>query len=281
MLPAIPSKKPKLSYLILALIFIFAFIVPFYIFKFFYSGFRHSPSSYIDNKSSILFTNPLLIKGAGSFASIKSSDNLNPQEKKDFLFFIWVKNRSITQDQGRNIFLLKYDENLKSKAGYGLALVSKNGRVHPELYWKGEKEGGWHQFPDIPDYKDMWIVYVMSFRDNKSLGLHLVVPSLIGEKPQIKLVGGYPLEIDVKNSGNLIIGAPEHSNFRGSIGTFGILEKTNLTENFNDILKLIANNPVEPPKDLDPGLISLWMSEGRKDVSTGHLVSEEFRVNKR
>ena len=165
---------------------------------------------------------------------------------------------------------MKYDLESKSKSGFGLSLSKIEGSIHPQVYWQdNDSKGGWHIFKNIDIHLKRWNLFVVSFRNNKFLGLHN--SQLLNDKEMLSLnldnenqhkietitldkvnfhpitnnLGGYNLEsVGLPNSSApLVIGSPFNSSFRGKIGPFGFYSSENLTKDLNKIVKTISKNP--------------------------------------
>lgn len=271
--PMAPIRERKLSGLLLALGFCVAFSIPLLVVTL-----LHRDSSYrlnnLDNEKvwKADIPNPFKVNRSGQYLSIPNHFSLEPQLDKDFFLVTWMKLRSIPDSKDRSIFLLKYDGEAKARPGYGLALSGDGQTVHPEVYWRDEQgRGGWLTFPDIPVISDVWCMLALSFREGRYLGLHSALG--IGEKPEVKLLGGYDLQgmSLPKSSNEMLIGAPQHSSFSGELGPVGIFSKPRLSASLIDLVKAFSRSPGELPTYIDKEDVGIWMGSGQIDEGPNKL----------
>jgi hypothetical protein len=232
------------------------------------------------------FSQSAKIRFPNSFIAVQHNGALMPQKGKDLIIFFWVNFSKLPHEERRHIVLLDYDAKAEFKSGYGFAIKKINNQFLPEVYWKGSlaDRGGWYIFPEIPLELKQWVMFAVSIRDEKLLGLHYarlfsfdstrpgavsleevlqtlkesnrdVLTEKINNSFYIQLykLGGYSiLEKDENVSPSsllpytdtpLLFGAPQNSEFRGKISSFGILFKKDLTRNFEEYLRLLSVNP--------------------------------------
>lgn len=246
---------------------------------FYFSGYlRLDPTG---DPSTTQFSDAAVVRGPGSFLQVPHAPILNPAED-DLLLLSWVRPRALPPEGERQIFLLKYDGDKRSRTGYGLALSRRGEEVRPEVYWRdGEGKGGWYQYTPISVHAEEWVLLALSFRKGKLLGLHgAVLEESIGNPDQVvevRLLGGYDVgEIGVPAPvADLFIGAPAESTFRGRVGMVGLFRGKELTENLKRLLDEVVRTPGTIDLSHFPKMeTALSISDGKRDQSPhGHTVN--------
>ncbi len=275
----------KLYLVSLILLFLLAFAVPL-IFALTVGGVfsKYMPESVVslvESESDInekdgsekdsLFPNSVSINNSNSLISIKSNSSLEASDGKDFIFSFWVKFKKLPSQDENMIIISKYDDKSASRKGYSFALAREQENVRPSVYWRDENNNGtWFAFSEIYVEPKLWNLFVISFRDNKYLGLHTAA---LLEKDQtlstqIKLLGGYELSTTIipQNKSNLEIGAISAGKFRGKIGPVGIFNRKKITENLDSILKNLIAAPLSVPAFFEQEDVGLWMVNGQTDT---------------
>lgn len=255
----------------LAAWFLAAFVIPVIIgaasFRLLY---QESSDAYSRDELDVLFSSAPSIAGKGSYLKIKNSGVLNPQAGEDFLLVAWFKLIRALPLEERQLLLAKFESATPARSGYALALTSdKSGSVRPEVYWRDSAgRGRWYAFEELSALPAGWFMLALSFRDGRSLGLH-VWPVERNGKPKVKILGGHQFDQEVlpRNDEDLLIGAFQSGELRGKVGPIGIFAMRNLSEHMEASLKEFTESPLDIPPDLSGKPTRLWCIDGAQDLS--------------
>lgn len=224
-----------------------------------------------------VFPDAIGISSPNTFITVKSSPSLEPQEGKDFLIAVWVKLKKLPLVGESFVVFSKYDEKSSARKGYSFSLTKEQESLRPSLYWKDNSNGTWFTFSEVNLEPKHWTLFVITFRDDKYLGLHVAtLPDAQAENSQaaIKLLGGHELSNKIlpQNKADLLIGSFNGGKFRGKIGPLGIFSSKSLTENLNNILTSLIESPREVPEQFEESDVGLWIPDDRSDQSANQNV---------
>ena len=218
-----------------------------------------------------LFSNPFRVKGPGVFFRVRDHQGLDPLSGRDFLLLGWFNLKRLPQPGKRIVLLSKYEDHSLTPKGYALGLLRDADACRPVVYWndRGGK-GGWYVFSQMDILPRTWFMLALSFRRDRYLGLHSALYLDDAESPRIQLLGGYDLESAVipESNAQLVMGSFRTSSLRGMIGTIGIFESENLSEDLDSILFSAAANPGEIPDTFDEQQVKFWSVDGVHDLSS-------------
>lgn len=229
----------------------------------------------------LIFPDSASINGPNSYVRINHSLYLEPVAGKDFMLSFWLKPRRLPAIDERYLVLSKFDERSASRRGYAFALARDRESVRPEVYWRDEVNGTWFTFSEINLEARQWILFVVTLRDGKFLGLHsATIPEpAIGQEvaptPEVELLGGYelPTPIFPHSESDLLLGAFGGGKFRGQIGPLGIFRGSAITGSLDDILRELVHSPRELPAYFGKEGTGFWTENFSSDSSgKGNMV---------
>lgn len=199
----------------------------------------------------------LVAKGPGRVVKISDGPGLNPDSSGDFLFFVWFKLAKTLQPDEKGAFVGKYDPTSKTRPGYSVALAGTIDGTRPLVYWQDDAGAGrWYAFSTTHLRPEQWYMFAISWRKERFLGVHLV--RLGDSKPE--LLGGYDLDEvqSPQTSADLVLGSFGASEFRGKIGTVGILRQKDISESLVETIRTLARSPRDIPSAIPQDAIFLW-----------------------
>jgi len=215
----------------------------------------------ISKEKSALIEKSFSIHGAGDYLRISNSEDIQPQPNKDFMFLLWFKLHKIPK-QGERVFLaLKYDKDSNARQGYGLALEHDSEGLRPLVYWQNsEGQGRWYSFSPFTAIPKEWMLLSVSFLDSKILGLHVI--EYLGEKPKVKVLGGYRFDSAVipQSASDLFIGGLSNGDpLKAKLGGFGIFHPKQLAADLNSIFEELELAPLVAPAKLKGS--GIWIQD--------------------
>ena len=265
-------KKENRWLLVLLLIagFLLAFSIPLFFTKVISHANKTAPKMRAKASRSLIVSYRSIL-GLNKKVKITSTNSLSPKKNEDFLLTTWVKLGRKLQDSEQLVFLGKYNKDAKVKSGYALALRKRGEDIHPLVYWNDDSnKGRWYSFSNIKGIERSWVMFGLSFTDNKYLGLHAVINDGDNSKDnRIELLGGYELSEDIlpKNNEKLLLGSIGDSYFKGRFGSLGIFSGAGLNGDLNELLLKLAANPEQTPEFEQNIEIKLWSSDLKRDSS--------------
>jgi hypothetical protein len=214
--------------------------------------------------------------------TVKNSVNLDPSIviskdsnksniQKEWSFFILFKPRKLKQllvnysknkvtNTTREVLAVKYDRYDQGFKGWAVAYKIKDQQIVPEIYWKGDKGGGWNTYEEIPwiktgktvnqqqlaKYRNKWILFVLSYTKKRFLSLDSYICSNftknIDDSVSVNLIHYFNGALEVTDYGkvnsdaDLLVGSPYDSKFRGNIAMVAVLEGSELRKKFDTIV---------------------------------------------
>ena len=222
------------------------------------------------------------ISAPNSYLSIASSPLIEPTTTEDFLITVWIKLRKLPLAGERLLILAKQDPESASRRGYALALARESDSIRPEVYWRDDNNNGtWFRFADATIVSKAWMMFAISFREQKYLGLHMGT-RLENLEPELTLLGGYELEnfILPKSSSPLLLGAFNNGKFRGNLGAVGVFARPNLSKDLNDLLQTHLQEPKEITNYFKDEEVKVFLADGKNDASSNKL-EVHFHKSKR
>jgi hypothetical protein len=196
-----------------------------------------------------------------NYVHIRNSENLIPQTGRDFLLTVWVKFKKLPAPGQRVVFLGKTDWDDPRHSGFSMSLTREANVFRPAVYWQPPTGGnvGTLVFSELRVVPQRWILFALSVKDNRFLGLHTAM-LLDGSAADVRLAGGFDVQNAAPPEGktDLLVGALGSSPFRGEIGPIGVFEPKEIRGEVKRLLKDLVKNPAIPPEDIDQGDIRLW-----------------------
>lgn len=259
------NKRDVFGYIIAIALFIAAFLVPLGILGFLGKG----PLNWVPKPREAVNERHfprLAIRGPDSYVKVTSADpngHVGPIIGKDLLILIWLKLNALQTDDRRAVVLLQSQVEQKKPPGFGLAFMKTSQGLRPEIYWKTAKDdnsGGWLSFEDLDADLAEPVIIALSVRGGKVLGLHQVQRGH-GEKNSVKLLGGADIGQfgELQGSNTLMIGAPDHSKFRGDVLGLIIQSSKKIQEDLNSHLKSMGFWPQEIVKGIEKDELQLFV----------------------
>jgi hypothetical protein len=220
----------------------------------------------------VLFPDALVVAGPNVFLDVKHSPALEPQPGKDFLISVWVKLKKLPETGESFVIFSKFDEKSAARKGYSFSLTMEQDKLRPGIYWRDENNGTWFTFSEVGIKPKTWNLFVISFRDEKYLGLHtaqFVDGKGATDEAGVKLLGGYELtnKIFPQNKMDFQAGSFGSGKFRGKIGPVGIFSSQSITKELDPILASFVENPTEVPDFFNTEDVALWLPHGKSDES--------------
>lgn len=268
---------------VLTALFLLSFSVPILVATYFGGFFE--PRAGSNQGKEELFPDSFSINQADVYVEVQPGDGLDVIAGKDFLMTSWFKLRKIPISGDRIVLVGKFPDEKKPREGFGLGLFDDHGLLRPMIFW-GTKDGGgrWYRFSEFEVPARVWVMFAVSLREGRFLGLHVAAEREPG-KWDVQLLGGYDIGSDsVPALGqSLVTPALNQSRYVSRIGPLGIFHKPNLTQDLKDIVKKVARNPKEIPSEFSAEDIGLWIPDMNGDKSGhAHQVSlRNDRPNKR
>lgn len=164
----------------------------------------------------------------------------NVSENKDFYLAIWVRHNKGLRDP----IMSKVDFEVKGRPGIMLRFVRDGEDTRPQIYWRNQNRGGWYTFSPIEHITNKWILFLISFRENNLLGLH-VAYEREGKTAELVSLGGYKVEIFPLSESLVSVGKVFNPGFRGEIGPVSIFQGG--SKRSFDVLKALVEFPGEIP----------------------------------
>jgi len=195
---------------------------------------------------------PLSVRAGRAFVRIAHQEGLNPEPTKDFLLTAWYRPRELPSGKDRVTLFTKHNDNSRAKEGITAVLTAESEGYKVSVSWKDKSgKGRLYQFSNVPLIAQTWFMIGVSLHEGRYLGLHTVT-LLPGRKPEVKLVGGYDMTVEIypDSTNDLIFGAQRSGQFRGQIGPVGIFQGKRIGQELTKTLKFIAAEPSAVPENL-------------------------------
>lgn len=222
-----------------------------------------------------MFPDSFHVAKRGSFVRVKAAPALNPNNEKDFVFFVWFNAKDWPELEEQIFFVAKFSTKHPNRPGYSIGYKRSSDAVYPLVYWQDEMgRGRTYRFSEFPFVPGSWILLALSFQESRFLGLHgAVVPYTAKQNNTVikpSLYGGYELDPPViaASDSNLVIGAQLVGKFRGQVGPFGIFSGDKLADSLDGLLSQLIKEPLEIPSEIDNEDVLLWTIDGLEDMSS-------------
>lgn len=222
-----------------------------------------------------MFPQSIVIGGLDTKVQFASSPELAPTADKDFLLVGWFKFKKFPATGERMLLVSKSESGSRLQTGYALALAGDSEGPRP-LVFLGDASGGrWYRFTELKVPAQQWVMFAVSLRQGRYLGLH-VATALESGKSEIQLLGGYDLESapDLSNQQPLALAPAGMMRFAGRLGPLGVFQKKELGGELRELLKGLSRTPEESPDLFARREVALWWTGGDTDHSSfQHQVS--------
>ena len=195
---------------------------------------------------------------------IPNSANLNPEENQNFYLSIWFNPRELPREEMRFPIISKINSERRAQPGYAIALHRFSDEIRPEVYWRNDDgRGRWFTFAPFVVSPQGWHLLVLSFRENRYLGLHGVTVASDGTG-SIQLLGGYEFEAPIllgASSEPLRVGTFSTDGFVGDIGPVGVILGGSSKIALWDIIESAAEEPMLAPSVFKKDAVKLWLGD--------------------
>lgn len=146
-------------------------------------------------------------------ATITVPTNFNVTQDKDFYLAVWLR----SEEPLRDAVISKVDFETKGKPGLSLRFIRLGEETRPQVYWKNSEKGGWFTFAPIKQLPNRWKLFLLSFRENRYLGLHVAYETE-DETAELVSLGGYDLSFFPTSESLMKVGKVTAPGYRGEIG---------------------------------------------------------------
>ncbi|NMC61810.1 MAG: hypothetical protein GYA55_01440 [SAR324 cluster bacterium] len=219
----------------------------------------------------------------GAHIRIAHDSNLNPIVGEDFILMSWFKFFRLPKEKETFLLLSKVDSQLRSQRGYRLGITREHGRLRPFIYWRNsESQGGAYKFSDLNLTPRVWVMFGISFSNQRYLGLHAVIKAA-GKKPEVMKLGGYELSVPVfpDSSADVFVGSFGGTPYRGLLGPLSIVSFKERKESLYRIFKTAAQEGESIKSIFGDEQIKLLIEDARSDSSKfGHLITISSDIEK-
>ncbi len=269
--PLLPENWQESSWfqrLFLGALFSLSFILPVIFGLKFFSDTATSQAPVVDEADPV-FPENIAIQWQGAFLKVSDSPLLTPKADQDYMLSAWFNLRRVPEAGESTALLSKVDHSLPLKPGFSLSLSREGSLVRPVLYWKDSHgKGGWYHFSEIRIVPRTWFNLVLSVQNSDTIGLNIITLEE-GKEPQRELLGGFKLSVPVNPLSNspLYFGSHHTGSFRGKIGPVAIFAGKELRDDYKEILKETASDPLSIPPSVKESEVILWTPDGKKDLS--------------
>lgn len=212
--------------------------------------------------SSATVSNPLVVNSGGVFKKVLANNALNPTSGEDYLVFVWFRLRKALQAGDYAGLVGKFEAQNKHRPGFAISLEGAPDGIRPRVYWSGAQGGGrWYSFASRHIRRRDWYVVAVSFSRDTFLSAYMM-PAHKDDQSDKMFLGGHKIEPPViaSSSADLVVGAYGASQFRGEIGSFGVLKGSELKGRVGEILEAIQLSPDQIPAVISSSIIQLWAS---------------------
>lgn len=215
-----------------------------------------------------IFPTSLSVGSSDFRIEIPSHTTFEPQADKDFLLVSWFKFSKAPSPGERLLLLSKSEAGGQMKTGYAFGLSGDDTGVRPILFMGHPGGGNWYRFAEMKLPPRTWVMFAISLREGRYLGLHAATVVEAG-RSDIQLLGGYDLEQQkfVGNQSPIVVAPPGMTRFAGRIGPLGIFHRDNLGEELRQLLKDMSREPLDTAGSLKRKDVALWWIGGDKDAS--------------
>lgn len=177
---------------------------------------------------------------------------------KDFYLSFWLRMDESPRDE---VVMSKVDFDVLEKPGMALRFTRSGDEVRPQVYWRSKEKGGWYTFSPIRYEPKKWKLFLISFRENQYLGLHVAYEA-DEKEAKISSLGGYKINFFPHSEALLSLGKVTTPGFRGEVGSV-LLFQGGSKESF-EVLKSIAKDPNRVPTK-EPIFEGALIVESKKD----------------
>lgn len=203
---------------------------------------------------------------------IPESSSINPELNQNFYLLMWFNPKELPREGMRLPILSKINSDRRALPGFAIALKRNSDEIRPEVYWRNDEgRGRWFTFAPFPVSPQRWHMLLLSFRENRFLGLHSVTTSPDGNGT-MQLLGGYnfePPELIAASSAPIRVGSFSSDGFIGEIGPIGIIAGGSSRLDLLDIVEEASLYPSKPPALFKTSAIKLWIGD---KISSQYLV---------
>jgi len=193
-------------------------------------------------------------------ATLTVPSSFNVIENKDFYLAIWIR----SDEPLRDAVMSKVDFEIKGKPGLSLRFIRLGEETRPQVYWKNTDKGGWFTFAPIKQQPNKWKLFLLSFRENQYLGLHVAYETE-AETAELVSLGGYKLSFFPSSESLMKIGKVTTPGYRGEIGPILVFQGGS-KKSFEILKELIAEPEQIPTKEtIFSGTEGLEIEKKRND----------------
>ncbi len=173
----------------------------------------------------------------------------NPEIDQNFGILIWLKFKAITNIDQRIFILRKYKG--ESDTGYALAFNQFNDGFYPQVFWPTKADSNWLTFQKFKPVQNRWYGFLLTFTDNKYLGLQILKPNKARPGITLENLGGYILKDSLPvNSAKLEIGSIGTHIFNGSIAKISFFKSPTKDFKLIDLIDALkTSSPATSLKD--------------------------------
>lgn len=160
---------------------------------------------------------------------------------KDFYLSFWLRSDESPRDE---MVMSKVDFDVLEKPGMALRFTRIGDEIRPQVYWRNKDKGGWYTFSPIRYEPKKWMLFLISFRENQYLGLHVAYEA-DEKEAKIFSLGGYKVDFFPRSEALLSVGKVTTRGFCGEVGSVLVFQGGS-KESF-DVLKSIVKDPNRVP----------------------------------
>lgn len=212
---------------------------------------------------------------------VPDSNQLNPELNQNFYLLFWFNPKELPKEGTRLPLLSKINSDRRAQPGFAIALKRNSDEIRPEIYWRNDEgRGRWFTFSPFSISPHRWHLLLLSFRENRYLGLHGVAASPDGTG-SMQLLGGYnfePPELIASSTAPIRVGTFSADGFIGDIGPLGIILGGSSRVDLLDIVEEAAVKPVEPPSVFKSSAVKLWIGD---NISSQYLLDPKAALGKK
>lgn len=247
---------------LLSLLFILSFAIPLLFASNLFE--RHSSQDIVSMPAGEI---PVVarVSANGQGLVIRHAGHLIPPIKDDFLLVSWFKLADFPSSDALQPLISKIDLRDLDKPGFSLSLKRDGNLLRPSIYWKSQKAGQSYDFAPSDIVPGRWFMLSVSFLQGRYLGLH-VGHVEVGEKPIIKLLGGYDFLKFPRNTRPWVFGSGG-AGFRGEMGPVLVVSGKRIGKNLPALLSESASRPGELPRSLGASYLKLLVRGAEGDLS--------------
>ena len=214
-----------------------------------------------------LFGTTININRAGAAVKLSSSAgvSLAPMLGEDYIVSFWIKPSRLPQASEKILIAGLSDFSPSSKEGFlfGLKRDEQQGSaaIRPIVFWGDGSSGQWFTFSEMDLLPQTWALFVISFSEDRYLGLHMASLSATN-KPNVRILGGYEVATGTlaKSPQPLRLGSVNKGRFRGKLGPLGILSGPGIASDITNIVEEMAAQPKSAPSKVKSQHVRAWVA---------------------